>query len=182
MKYKINLCLIAVLAVVSLMALPLVGCSNSDKSTDTNATLTEEETIETNQASEEIAEVEKADENVAQTTPEVSTQEPAPVEDVPTEYKSALRQAQNYSKLMHMSKQGIYDQLTSEYGGKFSADAAQYAIDNIQADWNANALAQAENYQNTMAMSPDAIYDQLISEYGGKFTPEEAQYAMDHLS
>ena len=84
--------------------------------------------------------------------------------------------------MMHMSKQGIYDQLTSEYGGQFSAEAAQYAIDHVEADWNANALAQAENYQEMMAMSPDAIYDQLISEYGGKFTPEEAQYAVDHLS
>lgn len=39
-----------------------------------------------------------------------------------------------------MSKAGIYEQLTSEYGEKFSAEAAQYAIDNMEADWNANAL------------------------------------------
>ena len=32
-----------------------------------------------------------------------------------------------------MSKAGIYDQLTSEYGEKFTAEAAQYAIDNLQA-------------------------------------------------
>lgn len=31
--------------------------------------------------------------------------------------------------MMHMSKAGIYDQLTSEYGEGFEADAAQYAID-----------------------------------------------------
>jgi hypothetical protein len=30
-----------------------------------------------------------------------------------------------------MSKQRIYDQLTSEYGEKFNAEAAQYAIDNL---------------------------------------------------
>ena len=83
--------------------------------------------------------------------------------------------------MMHMSKQGIYDQLVSEYGGQFPAEAAQYAIDNIDADWNANALEKAKEYQETMAMSKDAIYDQLISEYGEKFTPEEAQYAIDNL-
>ncbi len=33
--------------------------------------------------------------------------------------------------MMHMSKAGIYDQLTSEYGEGFEADAAQYAIDNL---------------------------------------------------
>ncbi|MBU5226516.1 Ltp family lipoprotein [Clostridium senegalense] len=102
-------------------------------------------------------------------------------EDVPTEYKSALKKAKVYSDNMSMSKVGLYDQLTSEYGEKFTAEAAQYAIDNINADWNKNALNKAKIYQKDMAMSPSAIYDQLISEYGEKFTPEEAQYAIDNL-
>ena len=82
---------------------------------------------------------------------------------------------------MHMSQQGLYDQLTSEYGEKFSPEAAQYAIDNVEADYNANALAKAKVYEETMSMSPDAVYDQLTSEYGEKFTAEEAQYAVDNL-
>lgn len=102
-------------------------------------------------------------------------------EDVPTEYKSALRKAKSYSDTMNMSKAGLYDQLTSEYGEKFSAEAAQYAIDNVEADWKENALKKAKSYQEDMAMSPSAIYDQLISEYGEKFTAEEAQYAVDNL-
>lgn len=102
-------------------------------------------------------------------------------EKVPTEYKNALRKAKSYSDLMHMSKAGIYDQLTSEYGEKFSPEAAQYAMDNLEADWNKNALEKARSYQDSMAMSPDAIYDQLTSEYGEQFTPEEAQYAVDNL-
>ena len=77
---------------------------------------------------------------------------------------------------------GIYDQLTSEYGGQFSPEAGQYAIDNIQADWNANALKTAKYYQDTMAMSPEAIRDQLTSEYGSRFTPEEADYAITNLN
>ena len=109
----------------------------------------------------------------------VSTEETK--EDVPTEYKSALRKAKTYSDMMHMSKAGIYDQLTSEYGGQFTEEAAQYAIDNVEADWKENALKSAQTYQETMAMSPNAIYDQLISEYGGQFTAEEAQYAIDNL-
>lgn len=83
--------------------------------------------------------------------------------------------------MMHLSKQDIYDQLTSEYGGQFTADAAQYAVDNLKADYKANALASAESYQVGMHMSSADIYDQLVSEYGGRFTPEEAQYAIDHL-
>ncbi|MCQ9299542.1 Ltp family lipoprotein [Staphylococcus hyicus] len=34
-----------------------------------------------------------------------------------------------------MSKAGIYDQLTSEYGEQFPDEAAQYAIDNLDADY-----------------------------------------------
>lgn len=98
------------------------------------------------------------------------------------EYKNALKKAETYSEIMNMSKQGIYDQLTSEYGEKFPADAAQYAIDNIQANWNANALAKAKTYQTSLSMSKSAIYDQLISEYGEKFTTSEAQYAVNHLN
>ena len=103
------------------------------------------------------------------------------VPSIPTEYLNALAQAETYSSQMHMSKKGLYAQLTSEYGGQFPADAAQYAVDNVNADWNANALAQAKDYQATMNMSKNAVYDQLISEYGGQFTADEAQYAVDHL-
>ena len=105
-----------------------------------------------------------------------------PSDDIPAEYVSALAVAENYSESMHMSKQGIYDQLTSEYGEQFTQEAAQYAIDNMQADWNQNALETAKNYQSSMNMSPAAIHDQLTSEYGEQFTQEEADYAIAHLN
>ena len=101
---------------------------------------------------------------------------------VPTEFRSALSQAKSYSDNMHMSKAGLYDQLTSEYGGQFTAEAGQYAIDNVDADWNVNAAESGKSYQKTMSMSPAAIHDQLTSEYGGQFTVEEADYAIAHLN
>ena len=51
---------------------------------------------------------------------------------VPTEYINALKKAKIYSDTMNMSKAGLYDQLTSEYGEKFSKKQAQYAIDNLE--------------------------------------------------
>lgn len=102
--------------------------------------------------------------------------------EIPAEYKSALIKAQTYSDNMHMSKQGIYDQLTSDYGEQFSEEAAQYAVDNVDADWKQNALEKAKTYQETMAMSPEAIRDQLTSEYGEKFTQEEADFAVENLN
>ncbi|MET3451436.1 Ltp family lipoprotein [Curtobacterium sp. 1544] len=109
--------------------------------------------------------------------------EAAPEEaSVPVEYTSALTKAESYAEIMHMSKAGIYDQLTSEYGEQFSPEAAQYAIDTVKADWNANALAKAKSYQEDMSMSPAAIRDQLVSEYGEKFLPAEADYAIAHIN
>ncbi|UIK90321.2 Ltp family lipoprotein [Arthrobacter polaris] len=108
---------------------------------------------------------------------------PAPVveEKIPSDYKSALKSAQNYDKLMPMSKVGLFDQLTSEYGDKFTSEAAQYAVGSLGADWNANALKSAKNYQEMMAMSPEGIRDQLTSEYGDNYTAEEADYAVQNL-
>jgi hypothetical protein len=101
---------------------------------------------------------------------------------VPAEFKSALNKAQTYSDTMQMSKAGLYDQLTSQAGEQFTAEAGQYAVDNVKADWNANALGKAKTYQKTMSMSPAAIRDQLTSQAGEKFTAGEADYAIQHLN
>ena len=92
-----------------------------------------------------------------------------------------MSKAGSYSSLQHMSKQGIYEQLTSDYGEEFSVAAAQNAFDNLKADYNANALAKARDYQSQQSMSPAAIHDQLTSSYGEKFTAAEADYAVSHL-
>lgn len=113
--------------------------------------------------------------------PETTKEEPeeAAVGDVPMEWSSALSSAENYSNTLHMSKDAIYDQLTSDFD-QFPEDAAQYAVDNIEADWNQNALESADSYAYTLSMSQGAIYDQLVSEFD-KFTPEQAQYAIDNI-
>ncbi len=126
----------------------------------------------------------QADEATAKQEAEAKAKQEAEdkAKNVPAEYKSALNKATSYSNTMHMSKRGVYDQLVSEYGEKFSAAAAQYAIDNVKADWNANALVKAKSYQDTMNMSPAGIHDQLTSAYGEKFTQSEADYAIQHLN
>src|SRR5699024_8922583 len=137
--------------------------------------------------SEELENTEVADTEVeVDKTEESETESEEPVEeeaededDVPREYKSALSSAKSYSDTMHMSQGAIYNQLTSEFD-QFPEDAAQYAIDNLEADWNENALKSAESYRDTMEMSNAAIYDQLISQFD-LFTEEQAQYAIDNL-
>ncbi|WP_423364307.1 Ltp family lipoprotein [Mycoplasma sp. P36-A1] len=97
------------------------------------------------------------------------------------EFKNALDSADTYANRMNMSKKRIYDQLVSKHGGNFPKDAAQYAIDNVDADWNANALASAETYYTKMNMSKTRVYNQLISQYGGRFTKKQAKFAIDNL-
>lgn len=99
--------------------------------------------------------------------------------NVPVEYQNALDKAQSYSDNMHMSKQGLYEQLTSEVEG-FSKKSASYAIKHVQANWNKNALEKAKSYQKNEKMSRNAIYDQLTSSVEG-FTPSQARYAINHL-
>src|SRR5699024_715645 len=89
--------------------------------------------------------------------PEEAEQEEAA--EGPAEHRSALSQAESYAETMYMSKQGIFDQLVSEYGGQFSEEAAQYAVDTIDADWNQNALESAEVYSDMMHMSKQGIFD-----------------------
>ena len=101
---------------------------------------------------------------------------------IPTEYKAALRSADTYCRIMHFSKAELYRQLTSEYGENLSAEAAEYAINNVRTDWKENALKSAQNYSEIFYMSKAALYDQLTSEYGDAFTAEEAQYAVDNVN
>lgn len=136
-----------------------------------------EEKAEDEQKAKEKAEADAKLEAEAKAAAEKKAKE----DSIPREHKSALTKAELYAKTMHLSKKGIYEQLTSDYGEGFPAEAAQYAIDTIEWDWNANALEKAKIYAETMAMSDSAIFDQLTSEYGEKFTNEEAQYAIDNL-
>jgi hypothetical protein len=158
-----NGCLAGILVAIILIA-GVSMCGNNDSPTTNDTTGTQSVT-----------------ETTTGTTTASDATNAGTTESVPKEYKSALKQAETYSKMMHMSKKGIYDQLTSEYGGQFSAEAAQYAVDNVKADWKANALKKAQTYQDDMAMSPNAIRDQLVSEYGEQFTAEEADYAIANL-
>lgn len=148
----------------------------------------EEEATEEAPVAERPVEEPAAEQPVKEGPVEAPLEDEAPAAEeeaessVPAEYTSAFTSAETYSDMMHMSKAGIFDQLTSEYGGQFTEDAAQYAVDTIDADWNQNALESARTYQNEMAMSPAAIHDQLTSEYGGQFTSSQADYAIDHLN
>lgn len=158
MKKKI----VTLILATALTASALTACGSSTASSSSSSSSS------SSTASSSISETETPTptEEATPTPTEEATSTQSESEDssVPWDYTSALNSAESYSEIMHMSKAGIYDQLTSEYGDQFSAEAAQYAVDNMTADWNANALATAENYNETMHMSKAGLYDQLTSE------------------
>ena len=119
MKKSIILALIATMAFSAI----ITGCSTgkSSSSSEAKSSSSSEAKTDNSKTDDSTATAEKATEKATE----------APANNVPTEFSNALKQAESYSKTMHMSKQAIFDQLTSEYGGKFAADAAQYAVDNI---------------------------------------------------
>lgn len=160
------------IVLVILGVIILGGISTLNKA-DTDTSTVNEEQSNAQESIVKVTQEEKSDSN--------KQEEKSKESQVPIEYKNALAKAQIYASEMYMSKKGIHDQLTSEYGEAFSEDAAQYAMNNVKANWNNNALQKAKTYQKTMNMSIAKIKEQLTSEYGERFTPEEAQYAVDNL-
>lgn len=99
---------------------PVAPAPAASQATAAEVKSTPDETQDADRSLSEPAEEEKAVPAPEQT--EADT--PEPEEDVPSvpgEYLAALKKAESYSSIMNMSKAGIFDQLTSEYGENFSA-------------------------------------------------------------
>ena len=174
-----------VLVVILGFVLLVVGCTalilETDNGTDSpdNPTTQEEKVKEepVKEDKEEPAEEpkEEAQEPVAQ------EEEAVEEEAVPFEYEQALKSAQNYVDTLHFSKQGLKQQLTSEYGSGFSEEAAEYALEHVDVDYYQEAVEAAESYLDAMSFSRQELKQQLTSDYVSGFTEEEAEYALDQV-
>lgn len=100
---------------------------------------------------------------------------PAPAEQAPeasVSQQNAADKAGEYLSLMGFSRDGLVAQL--EFDG-FPAEDAQWAVDNIEVDWNEQAAKKAQEYMAVMSFSRTALIDQLTFD---KFTPEQAEYGV----
>lgn len=119
------------------------------------------------------------------TTPVPSTEPPTtapPTTAAPVEtpgQKNAKKSAASYIKMKGFSRQGLIDQLSSEYADKYSVEDATYAVDALNADWNEQAVRAAQSYLKMKGFSRQALIDQLSSQYADKFTVEEATHGAD---
>lgn len=91
------------------------------------------------------------------------------------EFENALNEAKSLVGGDGISKGELYEQLIAD---KYTSGAAQYAVDNVGADWYAQALKRTNYYSGSVTLGYPAFYDKLIFE---KFTPEQALYAIKNL-
>lgn len=167
------------LSTLMVSSLLLVGCANtSEEETE----ITEDESIGIEVASEEVAELD-AEAEQADKEEEVEVdlvQNEVVDESVPEEYRKALEQAQEYIDTMFLSELGLYRQFNLDYTVHFSDEAIEYAVENVNVDYNEEALEAAISHRGNYAYDGEKLYNQLSGNYDG-FTEEQAQYAMDNL-
>ena len=90
--------------------------------------------------------------------------------------RNAQREAQNYIKMKGFSRDGLIEQLSSEYGSDYALEDATFAVDSLNADWNEQAAREAASYLEMKGFSCNGLVEQLSSEYGSKYTVEQAKF------
>lgn len=95
--------------------------------------------------------------------------------------ENALESAESYLSFSAFSRQGLIDQLSSEYGEGFDLEDATWAVDQVDADWMHQAVLSAESYLSFTSFSRQGLIDQLSSPYGEQFTIEQATHAADEV-
>ena len=92
--------------------------------------------------------------------------------------RNAVRSANSYLQLSGFSRQGLIDQLSSEFGDSYSVGDATVAVNSLSTDWNAQAARSAVSYLALSGFSCQGLIDQLSSEFGDKYTVEQATYGV----
>ena len=119
---------------------------------------------------------------VATTQPTPVDTQPTPDPNLTTSQQAAVRSAESYLGFAGFSRQGLIDQLSSEFGDQYPMEDATVAVDSLNVDWNAEAVESANSYLDFAGFSRQGLIDQLSSEFGEQFTPEQATYAVDSLN
>lgn len=127
------------------------------------------------QEAEEKKKAEEEEKKKAEEAEKARAKEEQEAESISSEQSRAQSMAQRYLRTMSFSKSGLKEQLVFE---GFNDNDAQWAVDNIDVDWNDQAVKKAEDYARLMDMSNQGIYDQLIFE---GFSPEQAQHGIDNM-
>ena len=145
----------------------------------TEKELVDAKIVEVNQATEDQLAQEKAqkesEEKAKKEAEEEAKRQAEEEQRKATEYANVVKTARNYLDFMAFSRKGLIDQLVYE---GYSQESAEYAVDNIGADWNQQCAKKAKDYLDYMSFSRDGLYQQLA--YEG-FTDEQIQYGLSQV-
>ena len=89
----------------------------------------------------------------------------APESHLTRSQQNAVRSATAYLRTTGFSRRGLIQQLSSEYGDKFSVDDATVAVDSLDVDWNAQAARSAAQYLKLSGFSCQGLIQQLSSDH-----------------
>lgn len=90
--------------------------------------------------------------------------------------KNAVRSAKQYIDMTGFSRDGLINQLSSEYGDGYEVADATVAIDSLNINWNEQAVRSANQYLDMTGFSCNGLIEQLSSSAGDKYTANEAAY------
>lgn len=90
--------------------------------------------------------------------------------------KNAVRSAKAYISMSGFSRDGLIEQLSSEYGAGYKVADATVAVDSLGIDWNENAVRSAKQYLGMSGFSCKGLIQQLSSSAGDKYTVSQATY------
>lgn len=137
---------------------------------------TPEDSAEPTPAAEETTEAPAAEPTTEEAPAEETTEEAPPEPELTAAQENALEAAESYLEFQAFSRQGLIDQLTSEYGDGYKKKDATFAVDALDVNWKKQAVRAAEEYLEFQSFSLDGLIEQLESEYGSQFTHAQAVY------
>lgn len=104
---------------------------------------------------------------------EVALEKP---KDLSRPQQNAVRSAKQYISIAGFSRDGLINQLSSEYGDGYEVADATIAVDSLNINWNEQAVKSAEQYLDMTGFSCNGLIEQLSSSAGDKYTISEANY------
>lgn len=102
--------------------------------------------------------------------------------DMTVAQQQAVQSARSYLDMgSGFSRESLLKQLTSSYGEGFSEADAEFAVNYLKPDWNAQAVECAKGYLALESFSRSRLIEQLTSKYGNGFTEAQAEYAANKV-
>lgn len=90
--------------------------------------------------------------------------------------KNAVRSAKQYISMTGFSRNGLIEQLSSEYGDDYEVADATVAVDSLNINWNEQAVKSAKQYLSMTGFSCNGLVEQLSSSAGDKYTVDQATF------